>query len=228
MVSGASGKIGEAICRNLLYNGYAPIGICRTQPQDVGVDIPFYPLDLSAFDTIEPTVSEIVRDHGQIYGLINCAGSIVSQHSMLLPARAIKNMVDVNVLGTMLLAREVAKRMALHRTGRIVFFGSMASFLNPSGDAVYAITKSATVAMAENFSAEFFGLGITCNCLVVTATGSGMAGKIDEEALQKIISRLPSKSRAKIEEILNVVNFFLEENSASVSGQTISLGGLRV
>ena len=59
---------------------------------------------------------------------------------MLLPARQ-KNMVDVNVLGTMLLTREVAKKMALHRTGRIVFFGSMASFLNPSGDAVYAITK---------------------------------------------------------------------------------------
>ena len=132
LVSGASGKIGEAICRNLLDNGYAPIGMCRTQPQDVGLDIPLYPLDLSAIDTIEPTVSEIVRDHGQIYGLINCAGSIVSQHSMLLPAQAIKNMVDVNVLGTMLLTREVAKKMALHRTGRIVFWFH-GEFLNPRG-----------------------------------------------------------------------------------------------
>ena len=60
----------------------------------------------------------------------------------------------------------------------------MASFSTLGGRGL-CHNKSATVAMAENFSSEFFGLGITCNCLVVTATGGGMAGKIDEEALDK-------------------------------------------
>ena len=208
VVTGASGEIGGHIVGHLARIGYKVVGLSRTKPINAVEGSVHIPTDICNEASIDESLEIINSLPGTVYGLVNTAGSLTSMHAMVMPTKSISEMIQTNVFGTLLVTRAMAKLMLPQRTGRIVFFGSMASILCPPGDAVYSATKHATIGMADSLGVELAPLGITCNSIIVTATEKGMSEKVNKAKLKEVINSLPTGSWTTIPEILFALDFF--------------------
>ena len=102
----------------------------------------------------------------------------------------------------------------------------MATKVNAPGDTVYGASKSGLNKISQILNVELGGTGITVNTLSLSATQTGMLQQITGDDSKKILKYIPSKKLADSADILNAINFFLDEKSSDVSGQNIFLGGV--
>lgn len=128
-----------------------------------------------------------------------------------------------------MVSREAAKLMRGKKESRIINIGSMASSLEPMGDAIYAATKSGIISLANVMAKEFASINVTCNTLAITAIDTDMLRSHNDTAqdkIKEIIANLPVPRIAEVDDILNVVDFFASDRSSYITAQTIYLGGI--
>jgi 3-oxoacyl-[acyl-carrier protein] reductase len=129
------------------------------------------------------------------------------------------------VLGSFLVCREAAKLMQRARTGRIVNFSTVAVPLLLDGEAMYAASKSAVETLTRVLAREFGTFGITVNAVGPTPIATDLIRNVPEEKIRAITNRLPIQRLGTMEDVWNVVEFFLRPESAAITGQVIYLGG---
>jgi 3-oxoacyl-[acyl-carrier protein] reductase len=231
LITGSSRGVGLELVRHFINNNAKVIGISR------GVNKNFehnryyhYSLDLSNPESIPDCFrKEISKDFREIDIVINNAAVMTSQYSMIMPLKNVLDMINVNLVGVFLVSRESAKLMRGKSPGRIINIGSMASSLEPVGDAVYAATKSGIGTLANVMAKELSSMNITCNTIAITAIETDMLNSHSNSAKEKIkeiIKSLPVPRMAAVDDVLNVIDFFASERSSYITGQTIYLGGI--
>ena len=139
------------------------------------------------------------------------------------------DMVNVNLLGVFFISREAVKLMRNSDQGRIINIGSMAVSLEPIGDALYAATKAAINTLANVMAKEFSNYQVTCNTLSISAIDTDMLNQHSDLAklkIDEIINKLPVPRKALIDDVLNVVDFYVSDRSSYITAQTIYLGGV--
>ncbi|MBK5269085.1 MAG: SDR family oxidoreductase [Acidimicrobiia bacterium] len=226
VITGATRGIGRLITEYFLAEGAAVHGIARseatinheTYTHHAGVDIADEGAVRDAFRSIRLT-------HRSINILINNAGAVASQHSLLLPVSEASEVVRTNVMGAYCASREAAKLMR-KSGGRIITIGSMAAALEPAGDSIYAASKVASETLMNVMAKEFQSWGITCNTVGVTAIKTGMFHGFSEEVLDGVIAGLPIPRYATEKDIFNVIDFFASDDSDYITAQTVYLGGV--
>lgn len=230
LVSGSSRGVGLEITKHFLNHGASVIGLSRNK---FVLDHPLYhheEIDLLASDQIPELFRKRIRKKfNHIDIAINNAAVLTSQYALIMPLKNIRDMIEVNLLGTFLISRESARLMRKNDFGRIINISSMAVSLEPEGDSIYAATKSGVTTIANILAKEFSRMDITCNTLAISAFESDMLKQhspIAREKIKKIIANLTIPRMAKSDDILNVVDFFASERSSYISGQTIYLGGI--
>jgi len=130
------------------------------------------------------------------------------------------------VFGTFLFCREAAKLMGRNKYGRIVNFATVATPLKLEGEAVYAASKAAVVSLTEVLAREVADLGITVNAVGPTPVPTDLVGAVPEAKMQALINRQSITRYGEMRDVLNVVDFFLRDESDFVTGQTLYLGGV--
>jgi len=225
LITGSRRGIGKMLTNHFLREGANVIGISRHDELENERYLPFN-LDISNPTSVNEFFLKIRKNFGRLDIVINCAGVLTCQHSMLLNAQAVKEMLDTNVLGTFLISREAAKLMRINKWGRIICIGSMAASLEPIGDSIYAATKTAICTMTNIMAKEFANFNITCNTIGVTAIETDMLKSLSNEIINKVILNLTLPRYTTPDDIFNVVDFFASEKSNYVTAQTIYLGGV--
>jgi 3-oxoacyl-[acyl-carrier protein] reductase len=114
--------------------------------------------------------------------------------------------------------------MIPQKFGRIVNFSTLAIPLHLEGAAAYASSKSAVVEMTKILAKELATVGITCNIIAPSLYMSPPAKLLGEEWAEKLLSKQSVSRTAEIEDIANVVSFFISPASSMVTGQEIALG----
>lgn len=226
LITGSSRGIGRAISMYLLEQGAKVIGFSRGKSTIPNHRYYHYSVDLRDATKIKEVVFEILKRFKKVDILINNAAVLTSQYSMIMPAEKAQEMVDINLLGTFFVSREVAKIMRKTKYGRIINIGSMASRLEPIGDSIYAACKSGVITLANIMAKEFSSMNITCNTLGITAFETDMLKQLPRDKIDKIIANLPVPRYAELEDIFNVIDFFASERSSYITAQTIFLGGI--
>jgi 3-oxoacyl-[acyl-carrier protein] reductase len=164
-------------------------------------------------------------DLGPIRYLVSCTGLAQQAAFHRLTEPEIRTLVDVNLLGTIAIARAVVTPMMKSGAGRIVLVGSVSGGRGIAGHTVYAATKAAVEGLTRALAREAGPFGVTVNCvapgLVATAMTDGMPAKTREDWLRRIALGRP----ARPEEIAAVVAFLLAGESAYVTGQTVVVDG---
>lgn len=228
LVTGARRGVGALVTEHFLANGAQVIGLslhmdsrCDNTPGYTAIAG-----HVADPDSVAAAFSLIRKQFGRLDIVINNAAQMTSQYAMIMPAQAAKAMVDTNVLGSFLVAREGAKLMRRRRWGRLINISSMAAALEPAGDSVYAATKAASTTLTNVMAKEFAPLGITCNTLGITAYATDMLAALPEEKIAAVIAGLPQPRKAVAEDILNVVDFFASERSSAITAQILYLGGV--
>ena len=166
---------------------------------------------------------------GRVDGLVNSAGILdpLSRVDEIDGGALVRHMM-VNVVGTILCAREAAKRMSLRRGGNggaIVNLSSRTSELGGAGSLVhYGAAKAAVNAFTFGFAQEVAGEGIR-----VAAVSPGV---IDTEIqppgrLEAVAPALPMARAGEAAEVANAVLWLLSDAASYVSGTVLNVSGAR-
>lgn len=107
---------------------------------------------------------------GAVNSVVANAGIGTGGRATDVPADGLRGVIETNLLGTMLVAREGARRMiaggsAARGDRRIVLIGSITAERAGMGDALYAATKAGLAHLGRNLAREWVRQGINVNCL---------------------------------------------------------------
>jgi NAD(P)-dependent dehydrogenase (short-subunit alcohol dehydrogenase family) len=140
----------------------------------------------------------------------------------------IRNVIDVNVLGAFLCAREAIPRISKKHGGRggaMVLISSAASTLGGSGEYVwYAATKGAIDSMTYGLSKELAEDGIRVNAVAPgpIATDIHPPGR-----LERVTTAVPLGRAGTADEVAEAIVFLLSDASSFTTGAILRVGGGR-
>lgn len=226
IVTGCTRGVGRDIALHILSQGGLVLGLARGEASIEHPGYAHFSVDLSDAAAITTIFGQIRKHTTQIDIVINNAAVLTSQYAMIMPPAAAQAMVNVNLLAPFLVSREAAKFMRKTKWGRIINIGSMAASLEPVGDSIYAATKAGLSTIANVMAKEFGSFNVTCNTVGITAIDSDMLAQLPRDKIEAIIAELPMPRFAKIDDILNVIDFFAMERSSYITAQTIFIGGV--
>ncbi len=170
---------------------------------------------------------------GTLDGLVNCAG-IVAPKARLdqMDLARLDRMMRVNVIGTMLCAREAVKRMSTRHGGRggaIVNVSSVAAVLGSPGEYVdYAASKGAVDAFTVGLARETADEGVRVNAVRpgITATDIHASGG-QPDRIERLKGFVPMKREGSPDEIAWPIVWLLSPEASYTTGAILDVSGGR-
>lgn len=226
IITGTRKGIGKYLANYYHKIGHIVIG-CSRENIDFNLEnYEHYNLDVSNEDLAIKMVKNVNNKYGKIDNLINNAGIASMNHILLTPTKTINNILNTNLIGTIIFSREVAKIMASKKSGRIVNFTTVATPLNLEGEAIYASSKSAVETFTKICAKELANFNITVNAIGPTPIETDLIRNIPQDKIKNLLKKQAINRFANFEDVSNVIDFFLSPRSHFITGQTIYLGGV--
>ncbi|WP_432139470.1 MULTISPECIES: SDR family NAD(P)-dependent oxidoreductase [unclassified Streptomyces] len=170
LVTGASSGIGAALARRLgeggwrlVINGRDAARLDRVAAEASAVP---YPVDLTRPGADRGLADFALHHSGRMDLLVAGAGIGWAGEFSSMPASSIDEVVNVDLLATMRLVRQLLPHMVEARAGRVVLIGSVAGSVGVRGEAVYSAAKAALAAFADALRYELRGTGVGVTLVV--------------------------------------------------------------
>ena len=238
LITGASGALGGAVARGLGVNGVDivlssvendALQTLSREIQVLGVNaLPIY-CDVTSESQVEGMVKEAVAEFGKIDVLVTCAGLA---HRELLVDQSLDNwrrVMDVNVQGTLLCCKAVAKEMIKHgKGGSIITVGSVRGHhAHRDGYTGYGTSKAAVHYLTKTLAFEWAEHNIRVNSIAPCIFWSDLTAPMlsDEENAQKYLARIPLGRAAIPEDFVGAVAFLASSASSMVTAHILSVDG---
>jgi len=138
-------------------------------------------------------------------------------------------LLDTNVLGVFLTAREGAKRMMAagsreNGRGRILLIGSMGAETPVKGEVMYCASKAAVARMGRNLAGEWVRSGVNVNVLQPGFILTELADDwFASEAGKAQIATFPRKRLQPIESLDPMVLYLCSDASSAMTGSVITI-----
>jgi len=230
IVTGGSRGIGAATCRRLARDGHrVVIGYQHSAGAAAEVAAATGGLAVRADTAVEDDVIALfdaALELGPVTGLVNNAG-ITSPMSRLADLRAedLRRVVEVNVVGAFLCARQAARVMS--RGGAIVNVSSGAATLGSPREYIhYAASKAAVDALTIGLAKELAADGIRVNGVAPGFIDTDIhliSG--DPNRAENVVGRIPIGRLGTPDEIAEAIAWLLGPASAYATGTTIRVTG---
>jgi 3-oxoacyl-[acyl-carrier protein] reductase len=225
LVTGSRRGIGRHLAERLVAAGYAVAGCSREACEWTLEGYTHFQADVASEDAVVRMFRKIRQQFGRLDVAINNAGIASMNHSLLTPGATAARIMNVNVLGAFLVCREAAKMMRQRNHGRIVNLSTVAVPLRLEGESVYAASKAAVESMTRVLSKELAPFGITVNAVGPTPIPTDLLHGVPKERLDALVNQLAVKRLGTLDDVWNVVEFFLNPRSDAITGQVLYLGG---
>ncbi|AMN43186.1 SDR family NAD(P)-dependent oxidoreductase [Rhodoplanes sp. Z2-YC6860] len=238
IITGAASGFGQAATRLLLkskaklvladLNTQGLAAIAR-EASSAGVTFAECPLDVSSADETKAVVAQAVEKFGRIDGLLHFAG-VIDIHSIEETTVAHWNrVININLLGTFLMAQAVSAVMKQQRQGRIVLTASDSARKGASiSGPAYAASKGGVIALTRDLAMKLGPSGITVNAIcpgiVQTPMVSNDAG-IPAAALDEVIARTPLGRLGEPEDMAGTAIMLLTEATKFINGEIVEVNG---
>jgi NAD(P)-dependent dehydrogenase (short-subunit alcohol dehydrogenase family) len=239
LVTGGGRGIGAATCRLAAKVGYAVAvnyhsdkSAAEALTKEIGgIAIQ---ADVSKPDDVARMFAEVETKLGPISHVVNSAG-ITGKSSRLVDAdlEAIRQTIDTNLFGTILVSREAVKRMSTRLGGKggvIVNITSAASNIGSANEFVwYAASKAAvdtfTLGLGREVAEEGIRVVAVAPGLIDTelhARSTGEPGRVNR--MRDII---PMKREGAADEVAKTILFLLSDEASYITATTLRVSGGR-
>ncbi|HEU5295417.1 MAG TPA: SDR family oxidoreductase [Burkholderiaceae bacterium] len=243
LITGASRGIGAATARLLAQRGWdVAVNYTRDESaaQQVAADVRsagrrgiVVRADVADEAAVLAMFDAVDQGLGRVGALINNAG-IVDMKARLdeMSSARWRRMLDVNVFGTLLCAREAVKRMSTRHGGAggvIVNLSSIAATLGaPAMYVDYAASKGAIESFTVGLGRELASEGVRVNAVspgIIETEIHGDSG--DAGRPQKLASTIPLQRAGTAPEIAQAIAWLVSDEASYVTATVLSVSGGR-
>ena len=231
IVTGASRGIGAAIVRKLAAEGATVVAVARSIESCEGAAL-CRKVDVSSSADVDACVKEALEKFGRIDVLVNNAGVTKDGLLMRMSDADWDLVVDVNLKGTFLFTRAVARPMMKNRGadgapcgGSIVNITSVVGITGNAGQANYTASKGGVIALTKTVAKELGSRKVRCNAVAPGFIVSAMTDQLPDELKRQYAESIPLKRFGTGEDIANCVAWLAGDESSYVTGQVISVNG---
>ena len=190
----------------------------------------FIDCDISSAAAVTPAFDRIAADHGRVDALINNAGGFWEQHTTESISEAEwDKVVDLNLKGVFLCSRAAIPLLRASSHGRIITISSLAGQTAMyRSSPPYAAAKAGVIALSRVLAYELAEEGITSNVIAPSAVLTDRILVVrDEDERAKTAASMPMKRYGDVDEIVAWMMFLASEESAYMTGETLSVNGGR-
>ncbi|GAB3577290.1 SDR family oxidoreductase [Amycolatopsis endophytica] len=234
IVSGGASGIGLATVERLLDDGWRAVvadrgtaALDQARARLAGhADVRFEQLDVTDEDAVEAAVARVDEDFGPVRGVVTAAGIGSATSFLDSSPQLFRQVLEVNLTGTFLLARAAARSMVRTGGGAIVTISSVSGTRGSPGRAAYSASKGGVITMTKVMALELGPLGVRANCVAPGATETPLVTEVHTpEVRAAILPAIPLGRYAQPRETAEAIAFLLDERSAFVTGQTLTVDG---
>ncbi|MCC5951896.1 MAG: SDR family oxidoreductase [Acidimicrobiia bacterium] len=236
LVTGAGRGIGAEIARAAAAAGWT-VGVldrdgsaAASVAEELGADAVPLEADGSDAAAVEAALDRLAEATGQpAPDALVCNAGIVRFGPLLdLAADDWSDVVDVNLTGTFVVARAVARRLVVSgRPGSIVTVTSMNGVAPGPNAGAYGATKAAVARLSQQMALEWAGHGIRVNAVAPGLIDAGMSEPIyaDDDVRRRRSEAVPLGRLGTGAEVAAAVLFLLSDDAAYITGTELLVDG---
>lgn len=235
LVTGGTTGIGKAIAQELAKSGFNIAINYRTETEEMqelkkeieanNVKCLFVKADISKFEETEKMTKEIIENFEKIDVLVNNAGVTKDGLIMRMKEDAFKQVIDINLVGTFNVTRNIVPYMVKQRSGRIINIASVVGIVGNAGQSNYSASKAGIIGFTKSLAKELSSRNILVNAVAPGFIETKMTDILNETVKGSILSQIPLGRMGTPSEVANVVKFLSEEDSSYITGQVINIDG---
>lgn len=232
LVTGGTRGIGRAIAEELARSGHKVIITARGSGDNVAAEISkkfgechYLRLDVSKEDEVDNCFNTVADKFGGCDILINNAG--ISKDFLLMRSKLTdwRQIIDVNLIGTLLCSRAAIKQMIKKGWGRIINISSVVGIMGNPGQTVYVATKAALIGLTKSLAKEVGSRKITVNAIAPGFIESDMTAALSETVRTDYAKTIPLGYFGKPTDVAPSVAFLASDAASYITGQVVSING---
>jgi len=228
MTALALAALGHNIALNYVNSREEAMQLQR-EIEHMGVKCIAIQANVSQESEIDRLIDAVENQLGGVDILVNNAGPFIRERRLFVDyERAeIMEMLQGNLIGTMLLDHRVLPKMRKRKWGRIVHFGfgHAAESRAWPHRAVYAAAKVGLVSFTKTLAVEEASSGITVNMICPGDIRGDNKEKRIEEVLGLIDGETPRGRPGSGEDIARVIAYLCDEDSDFITGNIMDISG---
>ena len=235
LITGATRGIGKQIALTLADEGYDIALNYRKEDENLinakkeieekNVKCLAVKGDISNFEDTEKFVKEVIEEYGKIDVLVNNAGITKDMLLVRMKKEDFESVIDVNLVGTFNVTKNVISYMMKARSGRIINISSVVGVTGNSGQTNYSASKAGIIGFTKSLAKEVASRNILVNAIAPGFIETNMTDVLKDEVKEEIAKNIPLERMGNTQDVANVVKFLASEDSAYITGQVINVDG---
>ena len=235
LITGGTRGIGKEIAYTLAEKNYDIIINYRTENEELmklkkeieqkRVRCLLLKGDVSNFEDCKKIVEEAINRMNLIDVLVNNAGITKDMLLMRMKPEDFNEVINVNLIGTFNMTKNVINYMMKERKGRIINVSSVVGISGNAGQTNYAASKAGIIGFTKSLAKEVASRNILVNAIAPGFIQTDMTNILKENVKDEIAKTIPLKRMGTAKDVANVVKFLVSEDSSYITGQVIQVDG---
>jgi sorbitol-6-phosphate 2-dehydrogenase len=251
LVTGGAQGLGQAICLRLANEGchivVADIKIEQAQAtadlvsQETGHRALALRMDVTDEASVQAGFAQCVAEFGRLDVMVANAGILIAEAITEFPAEKWRAVMNVDLFGYFLAAKEAAIIMKRQRSGAIIQINSKSGKKGSFKNSAYAASKFGGIGLTQSIALELAEHGVRVNAICpgnlldspLWTQGPNSLfkqyarnqGITEEQVRQKYVDQVPMKRGCTYDDICNVLVFLASDQSGYMTGQAINVTG---
>lgn len=235
LITGGTRGIGKEIAYTLAEENYDIIINYRTENEELmklkkeieqkRVRCLLLKGDVSNFEDCKKLVEEAINRINHIDVLVNNAGITKDMLLMRMKPEDFNEVINVNLIGTFNMTKNVINYMMKERKGRIINVSSVVGISGNAGQTNYAASKAGIIGFTKSLAKEVASRNILVNAIAPGFIQTDMTNILKENIKDEIAKTIPLKRMGTAKDVANVVKFLVSEDSSYITGQVIQVDG---
>ena len=230
LVTGADSGIGRAFVELAVGAGALVAALVHEDSGALDGLVPAdrrYVADLANAARAAAATRDAIDALGGIDGLVASAGVFVHLGGLETEADDWDRVLDVNLRGTFVVARECGKAMQRQQSGAIVLVSSQIGQVGHPRAAAYAASKSGVNGLVRAMALELAPASVRVNGVAPGPVATPMTAEAmaDPERAARLTAQIPLGRLGTAAEIAAAIRFLLADDASFVSGQILTVDG---
>ena len=234
LVTGATGGLGTAMCKQLHADGYRVVGNYHTKEKaekwmekmkKENYDIQLFYGDVGNFESAGEMIKKIEQEVGPVDTLVNNAGITRDGRLLNMSKDDWAAVINTNLNSVFNCTKHVLQGMVDRKFGRIINISSVNGQRGQFGQTNYSAAKAGMHGFTKSLSMEVAKYGVTVNTISPGYIGTDMVMAVPEKVLTQIIAQVPMGRLGGTHEVAHLVSFLASEDTSFITGANYSING---